>query len=134
MMLATKTAVVEKASETKLTSNPFMVAYAIFRLYNQKYTKYSPHKNRDIHASRECPFAQDLNLDFIDLSKLAVAGLIQADNLNQVIEWINTPTDLGHSTCIMTESAKQARKFAREINAGNIDFNVGVPQPYAFFP
>ena len=64
----------------------------------------------------------------------AVAGLIRADNLDQVIEWINTRTDLGHSACIMTESGKQARKFAREVNTGNIGINVGVPQPYAFFP
>jgi malonate-semialdehyde dehydrogenase (acetylating)/methylmalonate-semialdehyde dehydrogenase len=64
----------------------------------------------------------------------AVAGLIRADNLNQVIEWINTRTDLGHSACIMTESGKHARKFAREVNVGNIGINVGVPQPFAFFP
>ena len=36
----------------------------------------------------------------------AVAGLIRADNLDQVIEWINTKTDLGHSACIMTESGR----------------------------
>lgn len=64
----------------------------------------------------------------------AVAGLIRADNLDQVIEWINTRTDLGHSACIMTDSGKQARRFAREVNTGNIGINVGVPQPYAFFP
>jgi malonate-semialdehyde dehydrogenase (acetylating) / methylmalonate-semialdehyde dehydrogenase len=64
----------------------------------------------------------------------AVAGLIRADNLDQVIEWINTRTDLGHSACIMTESGRHARKFAREVNVGNVGINVGVPQPYAFFP
>ncbi|MDD3471654.1 MAG: aldehyde dehydrogenase family protein [Syntrophaceae bacterium] len=64
----------------------------------------------------------------------AVAGLIRADSLDQVIEWINTKTDLGHSACIMTESGKVARKFAREVNVGNVGINVGVPQPYAFFP
>ena len=64
----------------------------------------------------------------------AVAGLIRADNLEQVIEWINTKTDLGHSACIMTESGRVARKFAREVNVGNVGVNVGVPQPYAFFP
>lgn len=64
----------------------------------------------------------------------AVAGLIRADNLDQVIEWINTKTDLGHSACIMTESGRTARKFAREVNVGNVGINVGVPQPYAFFP
>jgi len=64
----------------------------------------------------------------------AVAGLIRANSLDEVIEWINTKTDLGHSACIMTESGRNARKFAREVNVGNIGINVGVPQPYAFFP
>ncbi len=64
----------------------------------------------------------------------AVAGLIRADNLNEAIDWINTRTDLGHSACIMTESGRNARKFAREVNVGNVGINVGVPQPYAFFP
>lgn len=64
----------------------------------------------------------------------AVAGLIRADSLDQVIEWINTKTDLGHSACIMTESGRSARRFAREVNVGNVGINVGVPQPYAFFP
>lgn len=64
----------------------------------------------------------------------AVAGLIRAENMEQVIEWINTKTDLGHSACIMTSSGKLARKFAREVNVGNIGINVGVPQPFAFFP
>jgi len=64
----------------------------------------------------------------------AVAGLIRADSLDQVINWINTKTDLGHSACIMTSSGKSARQFAREVIAGNIGINVGVPQPYAFFP
>ncbi len=64
----------------------------------------------------------------------AVAGLIRADNLDQVIDWINSRTDLGHSACIMTESGRNARKFAREVIVGNVGINVGVPQPYAFFP
>ncbi|MEN8243846.1 MAG: aldehyde dehydrogenase family protein [Thermodesulfobacteriota bacterium] len=64
----------------------------------------------------------------------AVAGLIRADNLDEVIEMINTRTDLGHSACIMTESGRHARKFAREVIVGNVGINVGVPQPYAFFP
>ncbi|MFZ7126663.1 MAG: aldehyde dehydrogenase family protein [Desulfobacterales bacterium] len=64
----------------------------------------------------------------------AVAGLMRAGSLDEVIEWINTRTDLGHSACIMTESGRHARKFAREVNVGNVGINVGVPQPYAFFP
>lgn len=64
----------------------------------------------------------------------AVAALIRAESLEQVIAWINTKTDLGHSACIMTESGRTARRFAREVNVGNVGINVGVPQPYAFFP
>ena len=64
----------------------------------------------------------------------AVAALIRAESLEQVIGWINSKTDLGHSACIMTSSGFNARKFAREVNVGNVGINVGVPQPYAFFP
>jgi malonate-semialdehyde dehydrogenase (acetylating)/methylmalonate-semialdehyde dehydrogenase len=34
----------------------------------------------------------------------------------------------------MTASGKNARKFIREANVGNVGVNVGVAQPYAFFP
>lgn len=64
----------------------------------------------------------------------AVAALSRAENLDQVIESINTTTDLGHSACIMTASGASARQFAREVNVGNVGINVAVPQPYAFFP
>jgi malonate-semialdehyde dehydrogenase (acetylating)/methylmalonate-semialdehyde dehydrogenase len=64
----------------------------------------------------------------------AVAGLIRGEGLDQAIDWINTKTDLGHSACIMTSSGKNARKFIRETNVGNVGVNVGVAQPYAFFP
>jgi malonate-semialdehyde dehydrogenase (acetylating)/methylmalonate-semialdehyde dehydrogenase len=64
----------------------------------------------------------------------AVAALVRGDSLDQAIEWINTKTDLGHSACVMTSSGKNARKFTREVNVGNVGINVGVAQPYAFFP
>jgi len=64
----------------------------------------------------------------------AVACLIRADRLDEVINWINTSTDLGHSACIMTQKGKVARQFAQEVIVGNVGINVGVPQPYAFFP
>jgi malonate-semialdehyde dehydrogenase (acetylating)/methylmalonate-semialdehyde dehydrogenase len=34
----------------------------------------------------------------------------------------------------MTASGKNARKYIREVNTGNIAVNLGVAQPYAFFP
>lgn len=64
----------------------------------------------------------------------AVASLIRVGSLDEAIDWINSRTDLGHSACIMTESGRVARKFAREVVVGNVGINVGVPQPYAFFP
>ena len=63
-----------------------------------------------------------------------VANLIRAQSLEQVIEWINTTTEYGHSACLITESGKNARKFIRECNVGNVGINAGIPQPYAFFP
>lgn len=64
----------------------------------------------------------------------AVAALMRAESLEQAIDWINTKTNLGHSACIMTQSGKHARRFIREVNVGNVGVNVGVAQPYAFFP
>jgi len=64
----------------------------------------------------------------------AVAALIRGQSLDQAIEWINTKTNLGHSAAIMTSSGKHARKFIREANVGNVAVNLGVAQPYAFFP
>ncbi|RLB14591.1 MAG: aldehyde dehydrogenase, partial [Deltaproteobacteria bacterium] len=63
-----------------------------------------------------------------------VAALIRAESLEQSIEWINTKTNLGHSACILTQNGRHARKFIREVNVGNVGVNVGIPQPYAFFP
>jgi len=63
-----------------------------------------------------------------------VANLIRARSLDEAIEWINTKTNLGHSACIITSSGKNARKFACEVDVGNIGINLGIPQPYAFFP
>lgn len=64
----------------------------------------------------------------------AVAALIRGESMDQAIDWINTKTNLGHSACIMTANGKSARKFTREVNVGNVGVNVGVAQPYAFFP
>jgi malonate-semialdehyde dehydrogenase (acetylating)/methylmalonate-semialdehyde dehydrogenase len=64
----------------------------------------------------------------------AVAALMRSNSLDQIIEWINTKTNVGHSAAIMTTSGKNARKFIRETNVGNVAVNLGVAQPYAFFP
>ncbi|MCD6307070.1 MAG: aldehyde dehydrogenase family protein [Deltaproteobacteria bacterium] len=80
---------------------------------------------------------EDVNVDMPmakDEAFGAVASLIRGDNLDQAIEWINTKTRLGHSAAIMTSSMKNARKLIREANVGNVAVNLGVAQPYAFFP
>lgn len=64
----------------------------------------------------------------------AVAALIRGESLDQAIDWINTKTNLGHSAAIMTTNMKSARKLIREANVGNVAVNLGVAQPYAFFP
>lgn len=79
----------------------------------------------------------DVNVDMPTAKEEAfgpVASLIRCDSLEQAIEWINTKTNLGHSACIMTDKGKDARKFTREVNVGNVGVNIAVPQPYAFFP
>ena len=63
-----------------------------------------------------------------------VADLIRARSLDEAIEWINTKTNWGHSACILTSSGKNARKFTYEVEVGNVGINLGIPQPYAFFP
>ena len=62
-----------------------------------------------------------------------VANLLRADNLDEVIGWINA-TDGGHSAALLTSSKKAARKFIRGVDVGNVSINVGVAQPYAIFP
>ncbi|PKN24567.1 MAG: aldehyde dehydrogenase [Deltaproteobacteria bacterium HGW-Deltaproteobacteria-21] len=80
---------------------------------------------------------EDVNVDMPSAKQEAfgaVAALIRGESMEQAIEWINTKTNLGHSACIMTSSGKSARKFIREVNVGNVGVNLGVAQPYAFFP
>ncbi|MFZ5633496.1 MAG: aldehyde dehydrogenase family protein [Bacillota bacterium] len=80
---------------------------------------------------------EDVNVDMAMAKEEAfgpVSALIRCDSLDRAIEWINTRTNLGHSACIITNNGKEARKFTREVNVGNVGVNVAVPQPYAFFP
>ena len=64
-----------------------------------------------------------------------VANLMQMESLDQVIEWHNAHNyNLGHSACIMTQSGRNARKFIKEMETGNVGVNVAIPQPYSFFP
>ncbi len=62
-----------------------------------------------------------------------VANLRRSDNLDEVIGWINA-TEGGHSAALVTSNKKNARKFIRGVDVGNVSINAGVAQPYAFFP
>jgi malonate-semialdehyde dehydrogenase (acetylating)/methylmalonate-semialdehyde dehydrogenase len=64
-----------------------------------------------------------------------VASVLSSiESLDEAIESINENTDFGNMTCIFTSSGWIARKFRREVNAGNIGINLGVAQPVANFP
>ncbi len=80
---------------------------------------------------------EDVNPDMASAKEEAfgaVSALLRGDSMEQAIEWINTKTNMGHSAAIMTSNGRNARKFVREVNVGNIAVNLGVAQPYAFFP
>jgi malonate-semialdehyde dehydrogenase (acetylating) / methylmalonate-semialdehyde dehydrogenase len=63
-----------------------------------------------------------------------VASVGYAESLDEAIETINSNTSFGNMACIFTSSGSAARRFRREVNAGNIGINVGVAFPAAFFP
>jgi malonate-semialdehyde dehydrogenase (acetylating)/methylmalonate-semialdehyde dehydrogenase len=63
-----------------------------------------------------------------------VASVGSAQTLDEAIETINANTSFGNMACIFTSSGSAARKFRREVNAGNIGINVGVAFPAAYFP
>ncbi len=80
---------------------------------------------------------EDVHVDMLSAQEEAfgpVASLIRSNSLDETIDWINTKTNLGHSAAIITNSGINARKFVREVNVGNVGVNLGVAQPYAFFP
>ncbi len=63
-----------------------------------------------------------------------VASIISVESLDKAIDSINTNTNFGNMACIFTSSGNAARKFKREVNAGNIGINLGIAQPAANFP
>jgi malonate-semialdehyde dehydrogenase (acetylating)/methylmalonate-semialdehyde dehydrogenase len=63
-----------------------------------------------------------------------IASVVQVSNLDQAIDMINTSTNYGNAASIFTSNGYSARKFRRNVRAGNIGINVGVPAPMAFFP
>lgn len=63
-----------------------------------------------------------------------VASISSFDGINGAIDAINRNTSFGNMACIFTSNGSVARKFRREVNAGNIGINVGVAQPASHFP
>lgn len=62
-----------------------------------------------------------------------VMNLKYVATLNDAIASINSG-QYGNAACIFTASGSAARTFRREVLAGNIGVNIGVPAPMAFFP
>ncbi len=62
-----------------------------------------------------------------------VMNLKYTENLDEAIDLINSGR-YGNAACIFTSSGAAARKFRRDVMAGNIGVNIGVPAPVAYFP
>ncbi len=63
-----------------------------------------------------------------------VASVITCEKLDEAIEYINKKTPYGNAAAIFTSNAREARRFALEVDVGNVGINVGIPQPMAYFP
>jgi malonate-semialdehyde dehydrogenase (acetylating)/methylmalonate-semialdehyde dehydrogenase len=62
-----------------------------------------------------------------------VLSVAQADGLRDAIAQVNR-VDYGNMATIFTSSGKSAREFREQIEAGMVGVNVGVAQPFAFYP
>jgi malonate-semialdehyde dehydrogenase (acetylating) / methylmalonate-semialdehyde dehydrogenase len=62
-----------------------------------------------------------------------VMNLKYLERLEDAIAYINSG-QYGNAACIFTNSGSAARTFRRDVLAGNIGVNIGVPAPMAFFP
>ena len=62
-----------------------------------------------------------------------VLSLMQAEDLDQAIDWVNDRA-FGNMACLFTRDGKAAREFRHRADAGNIGINIGVAAPMAFFP
>lgn len=62
-----------------------------------------------------------------------VMNIKYVDTLDDAIDLINSGR-YGNAACIFTSNGGAARKFRRDVLAGNIGVNIGVPAPVAFFP
>lgn len=63
-----------------------------------------------------------------------VASILHVGTLEEAIEEINIGTRFGNAASIFTTSGSEARRFRRQVRAGNIGINIGVAAPSAYFP
>jgi malonate-semialdehyde dehydrogenase (acetylating)/methylmalonate-semialdehyde dehydrogenase len=63
-----------------------------------------------------------------------VASVVEVEDLDGAIEWINSNTEFGNAASIFTGEGGCAREFRRRVQAGNIGINVGVAAPVGYFP
>jgi malonate-semialdehyde dehydrogenase (acetylating)/methylmalonate-semialdehyde dehydrogenase len=61
-----------------------------------------------------------------------VMCVLTAKNIDEAIELINS-NPYGNGTAIFTKSGSNARKFQREIEAGQIGINLPIPVPLPMF-
>ncbi len=62
-----------------------------------------------------------------------VLAVMRAKNLEDAIATANRQA-FGNGAAIFTNSGKAAREFRRNVSAGMVGINVGVPAPLAYFP
>ncbi|MDR8394089.1 CoA-acylating methylmalonate-semialdehyde dehydrogenase [Aliifodinibius sp. S!AR15-10] len=62
-----------------------------------------------------------------------VMSLIELKTVGEAIDFINAGS-YGNMACLFTSSGASARKFRKEVTAGNIGINIGVAAPMAQFP
>ncbi len=62
-----------------------------------------------------------------------VMNLIKVDTFEEARDLINS-NNYGNAANIYTQSGKWARRFAYEVDGGNIGINIGVPAPVPHFP
>jgi len=63
-----------------------------------------------------------------------VASVVEVEDLDEAIQWINTNSEFGNAASIFTRDGGNAREFRRRVQAGNIGINVGVAAPVGYFP
>ena len=62
-----------------------------------------------------------------------VVSIVRADNLDEVIELINT-RDFANAACIYTSNGAAAREFKYRVKPSMVGINIGIAAPMSYFP